>query len=515
MTIKQLIESSALGRLAARLRPGHTQTFAAVDLGSNSFHLIVARYADGRLEVVDRLQEMVRLGGGLDVRGHLHKDAARRALDCLGRFGERLRGLPRSAVRAVGTNTLRRARNRAAFLARAERALGHPIEVISGQEEARLIYHGVAHDLPSDGRSRLVVDIGGGSTELMLGRNEKLSLAESLHIGCVGMTQEHFGEGRITDKRMRAALTAARLELKPVEAQFRAAGFEAAYGSSGTIRAVGQIAQSKKWSDGAITAAALRNLRVALVEAGGVERIELPGVSAERAVVLAGGAAVLSAVFEALGIERMEVAGGALREGLLYDLVGRVRHEDVRQRTIAALSQRYNVDTAQAGRVAATAAACFAQVADTWGLGVEDGETLARAAQLHEIGLAVAHTKYHRHGAYLAEYSDLPGFSWQEQRLLASLIRGHRRRFPLEVFKPMPGDEARSARRLTVLLRLAVLLHRGRAETPVPPLKLVAHKRQIALQLPAGWLARNPLTAADLEREARYLRKAGIRFEYR
>ncbi len=515
MAFKRLIGRSRLKRLAVRLQPGQIQTVAAVDLGSNSFHLIVARFTDGRLQIVDRLQEMVRLGGGLDEKGRLGKEAARRALNCLERFGERLRGLPRARVRAVGTNTLRRARNRAQFLARAERVLGHPIEVISGHEEARLIYEGVARDLPADGRHRLVVDIGGGSTELMVGRNERLLLGESLHIGCVGLTREHFRDGRISDRRLRAALTAARLELKPVEAQFRAAGFEVTYGSSGTIRAVGQILQSMKWSDGTITVPALRRLRQALVDAGQVEGIELPGVSAERAVVLPGGVAVLSAVFEALGIERMEVAGGALREGLLYDLVGRIRHEDVRARTIRELSERYHVDAAQAKRVASTAAVCFGQVAEDWGLELEAGEAIERAAWLHEIGLAVAHTKYHRHGAYLVEYSDLPGFSWQEQRLLACLIRGHRRRFPLEVYRALGRREARTARRLTVLLRLAVLLHRGRVETPPPRFRLTACKRQVHLALPAGWLARNPLTAADLERESRYLAAARINFEYR
>jgi exopolyphosphatase/guanosine-5'-triphosphate,3'-diphosphate pyrophosphatase len=288
-----------------------------------------------------------------------------------------------------------------------------------------------------------------------------------------------------------------------------------AYGSSGTIRAVGQIAQSLKWSDGAVTVPALRRLREALVDAGQVSKIELPGVSAERAVVLPGGVAVLSAVFESLGIERMEVAGGALREGLLYDLVGRIRHEDIRARTIRELSERYRVDAAQARRVAATAAACFGQIAEDWQLDAESGEALERAALLHEIGLAVAHTKYHRHGAYLVEHSDLPGFSWQEQRLLACLIRGHRRRFPLEAYGTLDRREARTARRLTVLLRLAVLLHRGRTETPLPRFRLSAHKRDVHLSLPAGWLARNPLTAADLEREARYLGATGLSFEFR
>jgi exopolyphosphatase/guanosine-5'-triphosphate,3'-diphosphate pyrophosphatase len=500
-------------------RPARTvvrpaEMVAAVDLGSNSFHLIVARLDHGQLHVLDRLQEMVRLASGLDDQGQLDKPTMKRALDCLARFGERLRGIPKRNVRAVATATLRRARNGAAFLARAGRALGRPIEVISGQEEARLIYEGVAQDLPAHAEQRLLIDIGGGSTEVILGQGMRAQLTESLHIGCVSLSAAHFPDGRITHKRLARAETAARLEFKPVEAQFRARGWEVAYGSSGTIRTVEAVLKGLGLEDEGVGARSLARLREQLLAFGHIARLDLPGLSPERAPVFPGGVAILSAAFRALGINRMQAVGGALREGLLYDLLGRIRHKDVRAQTIAALSARYHVDTAQAERVAATAQRLFDQAAEEWGLGEDERQALTWAARLHELGLAIAHTKYHRHGAYLLEHSDLPGFSFPEQRLIALLVRAHRRRFPLEVFEPLPKKEARIARRLALLLRLSVLLHRGRTGSVPPRVTLAARKRRVSLRFPRGWLNRNPLTATDLAQEIAYLKPAGQKLEF-
>jgi len=509
MGVADLLSSrrAALKRLVARRTPS---TVAAVDLGSNSFHMIVTRPLNGQLHVVDRLQDMVRLAAGLDANNDLDKAARARALECLARFGERLRGLPAGAVRAVGTNTLRRARNAAKFLAAAERALGHRIEIISGQEEARLIYQGVVHDLSGDDERRLVVDIGGGSTEFIIGRGPEAMLAESLHMGCVAQTLDHFPRGRITPKHWRRAETAAHLELQPIESIFRAHGWNAAVGASGTIRAIGAVLKAQGWTDGEITSTALRKLRDTLLAVGDTAHIGLEGLSPERAPVFPGGVAILSAVFEALGLSRMEVSDSGLREGLLYDLLGRIGESDVRTRTVAALCERHHVDMAQAARVERTAEYCLSKVMHNWDLGAPQARALVFAARLHEIGLAIAHTKYHRHGAYLVEHSDLPGFSCQEQRQLAVLIRGHRRRFPAEALEPLAEDERRHARRLTVLLRLAVLLHRGRAQTELPRFRLVVHRRHLALRFPRGWLRKNPLTQTDLAREAEYLKTGGF-----
>ena len=501
-----------LGALRARLRAKPT-VVAAVDLGSNSFHLLVAQTGDGTLHVLDRLQEMVRLGGGLDENNRLTPAARARALACLARFGQRLRGLPRGSVRAVGTNTLRRLRNGDAFLNAAERALGHPIEIIAGREEARLIYQGMAQSRPDDGRRRLVVDIGGGSTELIVGEGRDPLVMESLHMGCVGLSQTHFADGVITAKGMRRAETAARLELQPVETQFQR-GWEVAIGTSGTIRAIRGVLRAEGWTDGAITRVALARLRDALIAARHVEDIELAGLNPERAPVLPGGVAILSAVFEALGIERMQVADGALREGLLHDLLGRLRHSDVRAQTVSALGARFRADGAQAERVARTAAHCFKQVARTWALDAEAGRMLDWAARLHEIGLSVAHNQYHKHGAYLMEKADLPGFSWQEQQQLAALIRGHRRKFPLEVFEALPAVSQQSAQRLCVLLRFAVLLHRGRHDIDLKGLRIHVAKRVVQVRFARGWLRQHPLTQADLEQEAAWLRAAGLRLDF-
>ncbi|HJW81289.1 MAG TPA: exopolyphosphatase [Acidiferrobacterales bacterium] len=500
-----------LGKLRARLR-GTPSVVAAVDLGSNSFHLLVAQTGDGMLHVLDRLQEMVRLGGGLDENNRLTPAVRARALACLARFGQRLRGLPRGSVRAVGTNTLRRLRNGDAFLVAAERALGHPIEIIAGREEARLIYQGMAQSRPDDGRRRLVVDIGGGSTELIVGEGREPLVMESLHMGCVGLSQVHFADGVITAKGMRRAETAARLELQPVENQFRRS-WEVAIGTSGTIRAIRGVLRAEGWTDGAITRAALARLRDALIAARHIDRIELNGLNPERAPVFPGGVAILSAVFEALGVERMQVADGALREGLLYDLLGRLKHSDVREQTVSALGARFRADAAQAERVALTAAYCFKQVARAWLLDAEAERMLGWAARLHELGLTVAHNQYHKHGGYLAEKADLPGFTWQEQQQLAALIRGHRRKFPLEVFELLPLAARPGALRLCVLLRLAVLLHRGRHDIDLKGLRIRVTKRIVQIRFARGWLRRHPLTQADLELEIQWLKTAGVRLE--
>ncbi len=490
-------------------------TVAAVDLGSNSFHLIVARNIDGQLHVLDRLREMVQLAAGLDARNRLSAEAQANALACLERFGQRLRGMEPGSVRAVGTNTLRRARNGRQFLAAAQRALGHPIEVISGQEEARLIYLGVAHSRADDQGRRLVMDIGGGSTELIIGERFEPLHMESLYMGCVSMSRAHFPDGVLRMRNFRQALTAARLELQPVEAYFRRIGWEVSTGASGTIRAVASVVRAASSSADDITLPALHKIRDALLAAGHTDRLQLPGLSAERVPVFPGGFVILLAAFEALGIERMGVAEGALREGLLYDLHGRIQHEDVRERTIQALTARYHLDLEQAARVEATACDLLAQSEAAWGLGDEAAHDLTWAARLHEIGLTIAHNHYHKHGAYLVENSDLPGFSRQEQELIAALIRGHRRKVPLAVFKALGDGRGEIAIKLCVLLRIAALLHRSRVAVQIPPIRLVAGKKSLSLEFPEGWLDQHPLTRADLECEAGFLTAAKFRLQFR
>ncbi len=496
---------------------GKASTIAAVDLGSNSFHMVVARPVNGHLNVLDRLREPVRLASGLDAAGNLDAEAQQRALACLERFGQRLRDMPPGSVRAVGTNTLRKARNSDDFLDAAAAALGHPIEIISGLEEARLIYLGVSHSLPASPGHRLVMDIGGGSTELIIGEGFEPIYMESLYMGCVSLSQAWFSDGDISAKAFRRAEIAAGQELQAIEQDYRRLGWAEAVGSSGTIRAVGDVVQAMGWSENGITLPALQRLREAMIAAGHVGRVAaaLQGLPPERAAVFPGGVAILIATFAALGIERMQVSDGALREGLLYDLMGRIRHEDVRSRTINVLKDRYNVDKDQAQRVNDTATYCLHQVMQAWKLEEECAASLLDwSARLHEIGLAVAHSGYHKHGAYLLEFSDMPGFSRQEQKALSALVRSHRRKFSPAVFRVLPEAQRERLMRLAILLRLAVLLHRSRADIALPPFYMDADGKSLTLRFPAGWLELHPLTQADLAQEAEMVKEGKFKLAF-
>ncbi|MEM7355707.1 MAG: Ppx/GppA phosphatase family protein [Acidobacteriota bacterium] len=486
---------------------------AAVDLGSNSFRMVIARLVKDELRPLDRLREGVRLAECLDHRQRLTAEGKNRALSCLLKFGQRLRDFPDGNVRAVGTNTLRKARNTAEFLDQAETALGHPIEVVSGQEEARLIFLGASHSLAGNNPTRrLVVDIGGGSTECIVGEAFEPIRAESLYMGCVGYTLAHFPGGKITRKRMRRAVTAAPLELRPGASDFRYVGWDQCAGASGTIHAVAEILRQNGWSDRDITRDGLETLRQTILATDHVDNLVLKGLKTDRAKVLPGGVAILSAIFESLEIDRMTVASGAMREGVLYDLLGRIRHEDARDRTIQRFIKQYDVDVPQTRRVQATALRCLDQVAGAWDLDRESSQAfLSWSASLHEIGLGIAHGGFHKHSAYLVDNSDMPGFSVQDQKILSLLVRGVRRKFPKALFAELPAGAAQTALRLCLLLRLACLLNRSRSQRTLPELTLAVSKRKLILTFPDGWLARHPLTEADLEQEKIYLKTAGIK----
>ncbi len=490
------------------------ESIAAVDLGSNSFHLVVARLQAGEPVVVDRLREMVQLAAGLNSRRRLDARSRGRALDCLRRFGQRLRHMPAESVRAVGTNTLRVARDAKRFLAEAEAALGHPIDTISDMEEARLIYLGVAHSLPDAGVRRLVVDIGGGSTEVIVGESFRPIRMASVYLGCVTLGRAQFAGGEIDEAGWRRAELAALREFGPLRSTFRGLDWRQAVGASGTVHSIAAVVRESGWGEGGITPKALRKLRDALLRAGHVERIRLAGLNPERRPVLPGGAVLLLAALETLEIEELHPAHGALREGLLYDLLGRIRAEDVRDRSVAALADRYHADRAHGARVAASALELFDQVAGKWELLDEDRLLLGWAAELHEIGLDIAHRHYHKHGAYVVARSDLFGFTLEEQRLLATLVRAQRRRFPAAHRDELPRRRARQIERLCILLRLAVVLHRSRSPDPIPTPRVEAGKKRVRLAFAPGWLAQKPLTRADLEQERDRLSRIGVALEF-
>ena len=487
----------------------------AVDLGSNSFHMVIAELVGGQLHIIDRLRERVRLAAGLDEDKRLDEDSRRRGLDCLARFGQRLRPMRAPRVRAVGTNTLRKARNAKSFLRAGTAALGHPIEVISGAEEARLVYLGVSHDLADESGRRLVVDIGGGSTELILGERFEAFRTESLHIGCVAHTRRFFADGRISRSIFRDAVTAAQVELEPIRLEYRQTGWVEVVGSSGTINAIDEVLRVNGWSTEGITYPGLRSFRDALLDAGRTGKVAIPGLSSDRADVIAGGLAILYAIFKSLRVDKMIASTYALREGLLYDTIGRIRHEDVRDRTIARLTERYHVDAAQADRVEAVALQLFDSVARAWGLHHPDlRRVLSWAARLHEIGLTVSFSGFHVHGAYLVQHSDLPGFSRDQQAYIAALIGGHRRRLKPERLAPLRAVGGETALRLAALLRIAATLCRSRDAAERPKLELTAAGPALTLELPGGWLDDHPMTRADLEVQQRYLSDAGLHFSF-
>ncbi len=484
---------------------------AALDLGSNSFHMVVAQRVLGQLRVVDRLRETVRLAEGLDGRGGLDVEVQERALACLARFGQRVADIPPQRVRAVATNTVRQLRAPQGFLMPAEAALGHAIEVVSGREEARLVYLGVAHaQPPKDGQLRLVIDIGGGSTECIIGSGLDAIERESLQAGCVASTRRFFGNGKLSRKRWKEALTEVTAEFQQFAAGYRSLGWDEAIGSSGTNKAIGEICAAMKLTKGAVTAEALPVLRDRLLQAERIDDIDLPGLSADRRPIIAGGVLVLEAVFAALGLQRMAVSKAALREGVLYDMLGRGGADDPRKASVAALVHRYGIDLDQARRVEATALHLFDQVAKAWSLDADDRQRLSRAARLHELGLAIAHSGYHVHGAYVLENSDIAGFSQQEQRVLAVLVRTHRRGIPKSGFEMIPDRLLANAKRSAALLRLAVLLHRSHDTEALPVLQLHADAERLSLSLDRDWLQARPLLRADLAGEPDDMSGLGI-----
>ena len=499
-------------RASAPLRDG--DLVAALDLGSNSFHIVVAQRVLGQLRVVDRLRETVRMAEGLNALGGMAPDVRERALACLSRFGQRIADIPPRQVRAVATHTVRQLRAPETFLAPAEAALGHAIDVISGREEARLVYLGVAHEQPPEpGQQRLVIDIGGGSTECIIGRGFSPLERESIQVGCVASTRRFFDGGKLGRKRWNAALTEVAAQFQQFAAPYRSLGWDEAIGTSGTHKAIGAICAAMKLTKGAITRDALAQVRERLLQAGRIEAIDLPGLSDDRRPVIAGGVLVLEAVFATLGLERLQVSKAALREGVLYDLLGRGGADDPREASVAALMQRYGVDTDQAARVETTALRLFEQVAGDWALTGDDRAMLSRAARLHELGLAIAHSGYHTHGAYLLQHSDIAGFSQQGQRFLAALVRTHRRSVPKSAFEMIPDRLLSNARRSAALLRLAVLLHRSRGNEVPPGLRLQADEDRLVLRIDKRWLHDRPLLRADLEAEPEDMLGLGIQLK--
>ena len=488
----------------------HNTQIAAIDLGSNSFHLAVAQIEHGEIRIQERIGEKVQLAAGLDQNGNLDESSIARAIDCLKRFEQRLRTIDRALIQIVGTNALRIAKNRKVLVEASEQILGVTIEVISGREEARLIYLGVAHTLADDEGQRLVIDIGGGSTEFIIGKRFESLERESLHMGCVTYRERFFRDGVITKQNLAKAITRAERELLPIKRRYTKQGWQSCVGSSGSIKAIFQMLGKDEQRANSISLPELNRLKERLIDLGHVDRLPELNIKKDRCSIFPAGLAILYGAFKALGIERMEFSDGALREGLLYDIVGRITHEDVRDRSISAMQQRYGVDVEHSAYVSGLALNLYEQAARQWSLqNTKWRSLLLWAAQVFEIGQAIAHSHYQKHGAYLIEHSDLPGFSSAMQAQLGLLVRAHRRKIPTEDWPDLGEQDSMLMRKLIVLFRLAVILAADREYTPVP-IKLGADNKTLELTFDSGWLETHPLTTANLQQERNYLKKIGF-----
>lgn len=485
---------------------------AAVDLGSNSFHMIVASLEEnGSLRVIDRIKEMVRLGAGLNNRNLLTTESQSRAIECLSRFSQRLKNIHPDDVRIAGTNTLRVAKNANKFIKKAEKILQHKIEIVSGQEEARLVYHGAIYSLADLGNTRLVVDIGGGSTEVIIGKNQDPKVLESLHMGCVSITKKFFADGVISKSRLKEADIFVRREIESIRDNYLKIGWEQCVGTSGSIRSISKVLLATGATNGTITDVGLKDLLNKLIEFGLINKIKLEGLSSERQQVFIGGLVVLNSVFKAFKLKKMTASDGALREGLMLDIVGRIKYKDIREITIDRLMERYNVRVEHSDNVVQSCVYILEQVENKWCLNMEnDKRFLIWAACIHEIGLAISHSAYQKHGAYLALNSDCPGFSIQEQQILSILVRYHRSKIIAKDFDIFPKKLRMKIFYLIVILRISVVLNRSTPEYLEPDYKIKCTKHSLKMIFPERWFDENPLTIADLESEIDYIDAIGI-----
>jgi exopolyphosphatase/guanosine-5'-triphosphate,3'-diphosphate pyrophosphatase len=472
--------------------------YAAIDLGSNSFHMLVVRHIDGSIQTMAKIKRKVRLAAGLDDSNALSLEAMQRGWDCLSLFAERLQDIPTENIRIVGTATLRTATNVDVFLEKANQILGHKIEVIDGEEEAATIYKGVAHTSGGSGR-RLVVDIGGASTELIIGEGFEAKALTSLKMGCVTWLERHFKDRQLTVTNFNNAIQAAKETLQPILEQYTEIGWDVCVGASGTVQALQEIMLAQGM-DEVITHAKLKRLQKQAMLADHLEELEIEGLTLERALVFPSGLSILIAIFELLEIDSMTLAGGALREGLVYEMVDELKQDDIRARTIASVQSRYQIDAMYGEQVANMAAKLLSECQDDWIAESQGDVLLATAAKLHEIGLTIDFKKGGEHSAYLLQHLDLPGYTRAQKHLLGELARRYR-----EQLTSLPEQHAlssTSAKRVLRLLRLAVLLTHRRNPELEPNISLSSADDKLTLTIKSEWLKVNPLTAAELEIEA-------------
>lgn len=492
------------------------RNIAAIDLGSNSFHMVVAKVVGQDLQLVSRHKQRVRLASGLDSEMNLSPDAIERGLQCLAMFAERLQGFEKGNVRIAATHTLRRANNAPVFLQQARDVLPFPIEIIPGEEEARLVYLGVAHT-QAESDSKLVIDIGGGSTEMIIGQGFEAELVNSLQMGCVSFTDKFFNNGKLSKKNFVKATLAAEQRLEPLAKQYRKKGWDIALGSSGTIKAIKEVLIGLGHSDGLITSKRLKKLIDTLCAFDGIENIVLLGLSEERKPVFAAGIAIINAIFQALHIKEMHFSDGALREGVLYEMEARFARSDIRMRTTENLARKHQVEVEHAALVKGQATELFLQVHQTLAIKKESElmSLLQWAALLHEVGLSISFRSFHRHSAYILQYTNMPGFNSEQQLVLATLVRYQRKALKLNEMPEFNLFKKSHILELIKILRLAIILNGQRNDQLIPEILLTVEDQCWVLNCAnEQWLEENKLLYADLLLEQERWLKAGWQLEF-
>ena len=486
----------------------HQDIYAVIDLGSNSFHMKMVKIVAGSVQVISRVKRKVRLASGLDAHNQLSQVAMERGWECLSLFSEQLQDIPSENIVIVGTATLRLAENVSVFLKKAESILKHPIQIITGEDEAKTIYLGVAHT-SSSADNRIVVDIGGASTEVIVGYKFEPLALQSLDIGCVTFLEKFFPDHKLTEQAFSEATQAAREVLSPYVDEFVDAGWSSAVGASGSVQALQEILIAQGF-DEVITLERLHLIKEQAIACGHIDRLNIQGLSEERKLVFASGLAILIAIFERLNIQGMTLSGGALREGLLYSMLPKLQQRNIRERTLSSLLIRYHLDKHQAKRVSNLACQLAYQVNAQWALSDFDGiDVLSASAQLHELGLLIHYKKHQHHAAYILENTDMPGFTRAQHKLLIALVHNHRQDIAREIVDRQTMTSPLLAGRLTRILRLAVLLSLRRQDEVLPKAKLSVIDDELTVSIDPDWLEQHPLTKAELEQEIQYQKNCG------
>ncbi len=488
------------------------ELYAAVDLGSNSFHMVVAEIVNHQMHVIDRHKDMVRLANGLDDKGCLSDEKMDEAVASLEKIGQRIAHIPKSHLRIVGTNTLRKAKNAEVFLTRASCALGKPIDIISGREEARILYLGVAHSLASKQGKRLVIDIGGGSTELIIGEEFTPLLRESLHMGCVSYTKKFFADGDISKSHFKKAVRSAQRQLLSIVSKYQAMGWNAVIGASGSMRSTAKVIVQNDYARYGIDKDGLDKLIKKCCDLGTIDKLKnLEGLSSRRRPVFIGGLAIIKALFDSLDLQTIQASSGALREGIVYDLSGRLHHNDIRQRSIDKLVKQFEIDKSHSKRVKSTIDNLIKL--SNIKLSKSQYELLDWAAQLHELGLNISHSHFEKHAAYIISHADMPGFSTQEQLKLSVIIALLRRKIKKEWLQKLSNKQQLKLLPLIVIFRAATLLNRPRTDEKIALESIRLADKNIEIKFQKDWLNNHPLTFEDLQSEKKYLKALDLKLD--